>query len=96
LPRYGIPQIVLPLWVDLYDYATRVELLEIGVWGSRLSAPNWTADELGGAFLKVVGDSDAGKRIQDNAKELGKKFQKRPGSSCAAEEIAQLAGLGLA
>jgi UDP:flavonoid glycosyltransferase YjiC (YdhE family) len=91
---HGIPQIVLPLWVDLYDSATRVELLGIGVWGSRLSAPDWKSDELGGALLKVTGNSDAGKKIRENSEELAKKFRARPGRSCAAEEIARLSRLG--
>lgn len=35
----GVPQVVLPMWVDLYDYAVRVEYLGVGVWGSRDAAP---------------------------------------------------------
>lgn len=36
----GIPQVVLPVWVDLYDFAIRVEYLGVGVWGSRNAAPD--------------------------------------------------------
>ncbi|KAH7630574.1 hypothetical protein B0T09DRAFT_398181 [Sordaria sp. MPI-SDFR-AT-0083] len=31
----GIPQIILPPWMDCYDFARRVEILGIGRWGNR-------------------------------------------------------------
>jgi hypothetical protein len=47
-------------------------------------------------MLKVVGNSDTGKRMRENAEELARKFEGKPGRSCAAEEIARLARLGRA
>ena len=79
------------MWVDLYDFATRVEYLGIGVWGNPKSAPNWTAEELGTAFLKVLGDSDASTSMRKRAQELGKTYQSKPGRNTAAREIAKLA-----
>lgn len=87
----GVPQVVLPLWADLYDYAVRVEMLGIGVWGSKRSTPNWTAEELGGAFFKALGDSDEAVSMRKKAGELGRQFQKNPGRITAASEISRLA-----
>jgi hypothetical protein len=69
-------------------------MLGIGIWGSRSSAPDWTAKELGNTFLTVVGNSSEGDRMRKNAKELAKKFEGKPGRVFAAEEIARLAGQG--
>jgi UDP:flavonoid glycosyltransferase YjiC (YdhE family) len=90
----GVPQVVLPLWLDHYEYATRAEMFGVGIWGTRLSAPDWTAKELGEALLTVVGNSSEGLRILENAKELAKKFEGKPGREKAADVIAELAGLG--
>jgi UDP:flavonoid glycosyltransferase YjiC (YdhE family) len=89
----GIPQIVLPMWVDLYDYATRVEHLGIGVWANKATAPDWTAEELSNAFLKVLADDEAARAMREKAKQLGDLFQGNSGRVCAAEELAKLAKL---
>jgi hypothetical protein len=44
----------------------------------------------------VVGNSSEGVRILENAKELAKKFEGKPGREEAADIIADLAGLGRA
>lgn len=68
----------------------------IGIWGSRLSAPDWTAKELGNALLTVVGNSSDGVRMRNKAKEFAKKFEGKPGREKAADIIARLAGQGRA
>ncbi|KAH8645719.1 glycosyltransferase family 1 protein [Xylariales sp. PMI_506] len=50
----GVPQVILPQWIDTYDFAYRVEYLGIGVWGSHKAAPKWSADELGQALVEAV------------------------------------------
>ena len=82
---------VLPMWVDLYDNAVRAEFLGVGIWGNKMAAPNWTADELGEAFLRVLGDAEEAVKIRKKAYDLGKGFQKDPGRVRAAQEIAKLA-----
>lgn len=77
--------------MDLYDYATRVEWLGIGVWGNEKSAPNWTAEELGNAFLKAFGDDEAAVSMRKKAGELGRFSQSSPGRVTSAREIAKLA-----
>lgn len=84
---------VLPMWVDLYDYATRAELLGIGVWGNKKSAPYWTAEELGIAFQKVLGDGKTATSIREKAADLGRVSKKDPGRFVAARELAKHARL---
>lgn len=92
--RTGVPQLILPLWVDLYDYAVRVEYLGIGVWGNKLTAPNWTSEGLSSAFQRVLGTSDEAIRVREKAKNLGKVAQaKGVGRINAAREMAKLARL---
>jgi hypothetical protein len=45
---------VLPPWIDCFDFANRAELLGIGTWGNRSSAPMNSSRELGPALVKVV------------------------------------------
>lgn len=54
--RVGVPQVVLPQWLDTYDCATRVEWLGIGLNGSRTAAPGAEAKEFSKALLHVLGD----------------------------------------
>ncbi|KAL5353704.1 hypothetical protein ACLOAV_001744 [Pseudogymnoascus australis] len=89
----GIPQMVLPMWVDLYDYATRAEFLGIGVWGNKNSAPYWTAEELGIAFQRVLGDGETATSIRKKAADLGGVSKKDPGRFVAARELAKHARL---
>lgn len=84
---------VLPMWVDLYDNAVRADFLGIGVWGNENSSPNWTAEELGESFLRVIGDGEEAVAIRKKARELGRISQKEPGRVRAAREIANLAQL---
>ena len=90
----GVSQLVLAVSFDHYDFAVRAELLGIGVWGNRKSAPNWTAEELGTVFLKVLGDGEEAISIHKKARDLGRIFQREPGRLRAAREIAKLARLG--
>ncbi|KAJ2976502.1 hypothetical protein NQ176_g4916 [Zarea fungicola] len=53
---FGIPQVVLPVWTDCFDYANRVEMLGIGRWGSKEAKPRWKAEELARALVDVVLD----------------------------------------
>lgn len=52
--RVGVPQVVLPQWLDTYDCATRVEWLGIGIHGSRTTAPGIDAKEFLKALLQVL------------------------------------------
>ena len=57
--RAGVPHVVLPVWYDTYDFATRVEWLGIGVWGNKTAAPSIDGAELGAALVRVVTGAEA-------------------------------------
>ncbi|KAK4149016.1 hypothetical protein C8A00DRAFT_47293 [Chaetomidium leptoderma] len=47
----GVPQVVLPLWMDTYDFARRAELLGIGRWGNLIADRLCEANEFGSRRL---------------------------------------------
>ncbi|KAF7550147.1 hypothetical protein G7Z17_g5916 [Cylindrodendrum hubeiense] len=90
----GVPQIILPLWIDLYDFAQLVEYLGIGVWGCQDTSPHWTAECLADAFLKILESGEMSANMKQRAKGFGEQAQQRSGRSIAADEVAKLAALG--
>jgi UDP:flavonoid glycosyltransferase YjiC (YdhE family) len=87
--RAGIPQIVLPCWLDTYDFAERVEFLGIGIHGSRGRSPLVDAKQLGRAFLEVVMNK-RGKAMAQKAKKLAEIVASYGGREAAAEKILEL------
>ncbi|KAH6856223.1 glycosyltransferase family 1 protein [Chaetomium sp. MPI-CAGE-AT-0009] len=65
----GVPQVVLPVWMDTFDFARRAELLGIGRWGNRLSRKLCEEKELGAILTEVVAGEKASAYAQ-KAKEL--------------------------
>ncbi|KAL1835483.1 hypothetical protein VTJ49DRAFT_6631 [Mycothermus thermophilus] len=82
----SIPQIIIPAWLDCYDFARRAEILGIGLWASKTSMPHCVAKELGPALVEVV----LGPRAEDMRKkvrELQELCIKNPGAEIAARAI---------
>ncbi|KAL4783086.1 hypothetical protein BJX76DRAFT_348860 [Aspergillus varians] len=92
--RAGVPQIVLPVWFDTYDFAARVEYLGIGVWGSKTSAPVINGPELGNAFLRVL-VSQGSLTIQEKAKGIAAKLASSEGRVVATMASETVAWIGL-
>ncbi|KAL4933580.1 uncharacterized protein BDV17DRAFT_279222 [Aspergillus undulatus] len=88
--RAGVPQIVLPVWFDTYDYASRVEYLGIGVWGSKPSAPAINGPELGKAFIRVL-HSEESSTMRQKAKVIASKLHN---TDIMASETVAWVGLG--
>ncbi|KAJ3795868.1 hypothetical protein GGU11DRAFT_746674 [Lentinula aff. detonsa] len=87
----GVPHVVLPVWYDTYDYATRVEWLGIGLWGSHRSAPNAEASELAEALLRVAGPGEEAESFKRKAENLAENCRTRyTGRVRAADEILTL------
>ncbi|KAI3542384.1 hypothetical protein CABS01_15216 [Colletotrichum abscissum] len=90
----GVPHLILATWLDLYNYAARVEQVGIGIWGNRKSAPGFSLDELSEALLRLVDGGPESVAKRDNARAIQQTLR-RPGRDIAAEEIARLAARGI-
>ena len=82
----GKPQIILPAWMDCFDFASRVEILGIGVWGNKNTIGRFKAADLYNAFEEVlVGPRST--QIQEKAMMLAELFRREPGREKAATVI---------
>ncbi|KAH7410788.1 putative UDP-glucoronosyl and UDP-glucosyl transferase [Cadophora sp. MPI-SDFR-AT-0126] len=86
----GVPQIVLPCWLDTLDFANKVEWLGIGIYGSRSTAPSIEAGELSRAFLKVLDDSEEASQLALRARKLADISGKVGGRKRACAKIVEL------
>lgn len=73
--------------MDCYDIAVRAEWLGVGLWASRNSAPDWTAEEVGAAFLRATGDGEEVVNMRRKAKEYQRLLGSKPGRDIAAQTI---------
>ncbi|KAI0467156.1 hypothetical protein F4859DRAFT_277906 [Xylaria cf. heliscus] len=87
----GIPQVVIPMWLDCYNYAQLAEDVGVGVYATRATAPDWTVEGLRDSLLRVLDDREEGLQLRSKAKYLGEIARKDPGRYVAAREIARLA-----
>ncbi|CAN8102298.1 unnamed protein product [Discula destructiva] len=90
----GVPHVILPLWMDLYNFASLVETIGLGVWGCPETSPEWTSGCISEAVLKVIDGGEDSKTMQQNAKRIGQEAREMPGRYGAARIIAGLAGSG--
>jgi hypothetical protein len=67
----GVPHVVCPVWLDTYDFATRVEHLGIGLWASRGCAPDVDSIGLRRALDKVISGVGA-EQMRKKARSLAK------------------------
>ncbi|KAK3393451.1 glycosyltransferase family 1 protein [Podospora didyma] len=82
----GTPQVVLPVWIDCFDFANRAELLGIGRWGNQRTPPRCVADELGPVLIDVVLGHRA-ENYKTKAMELARRCAKERGRINAARVI---------
>ncbi|WVQ93861.1 hypothetical protein IAU59_000939 [Kwoniella sp. CBS 9459] len=89
----GVPQIIMPAWVDCYDFVSRVNYLGNGVWGNPTSAPSVSERDCTQALLRVVGrtpDAAEAVKFRARAKELAAIVTRngtRQGRDVAADRI---------
>ncbi|KIP07363.1 glycosyltransferase family 1 protein [Phlebiopsis gigantea 11061_1 CR5-6] len=65
----GVPQIILPQWLDLYDYAVRVEWLGHGIYANKGRPAKFHAGQLADAFVRILSDTE-GRAIKERALEV--------------------------
>ncbi|RSL61361.1 hypothetical protein CEP51_013641 [Fusarium floridanum] len=87
---YGVPQVVLPLWFDTYNYAATAEYRGVGIWPTKDTAPAWKAEPLGKAFLHALSDET----MKEKAEKLGEIARQYGGRYLAARDIAEMAAKG--
>ncbi|KAI5865313.1 hypothetical protein GGS23DRAFT_421379 [Durotheca rogersii] len=90
----GVPHVILPQWLDLYNFAQLSENVGIGVWGCRKTSPKWTSECLRDAILKAADGGDDSLKMRKKARQLAEITQSNPGKYISAREIAKLAGSG--
>ncbi|KAJ2984074.1 hypothetical protein NUW58_g6141 [Xylaria curta] len=90
----GIPHVVIPMWLDCYNYAQLAEDVGVGVYATRATAPTWTVEGLRDSFLKVLDGGEEGRQMREKAKKLGETARREPGRYVAAREVARLAEFG--
>ncbi len=78
-----MPQVVLPVWMDTYDFARRAEILGIGRWGNKLTGKLCGSSELGEALVDVVA-SDRSAAYAQKAKELAELCRRSGGGRTIA------------
>ncbi|KJZ78298.1 hypothetical protein HIM_02336 [Hirsutella minnesotensis 3608] len=89
----GVPQVILPLWVDLYNFAQISEYLGVGVWPNKKSAPVFDPRALSQGYLRTLtGDSAAAMRRK--ARELSEVAAQYGGRDAAAAIVAEMAFSG--
>ncbi|KAI0339006.1 UDP-Glycosyltransferase/glycogen phosphorylase [Trametopsis cervina] len=85
----AVPQIILPQWLDLYDYAVRVEWLGHGIYANKGFPAQIDATQLADAFVKVL--RDEGGVLKKKAIEIGEACRKGGGVRTVATTIIEAA-----
>lgn len=89
-----MPQVVLPLWADLYNYAQLAEQIGVGHWACRETSPDWTPECLRDGILQVAA-SEQSEALRSKAKEISIEARKDGlGRDISAEIVAGLARSG--
>lgn len=85
----GVPQVVMPGWIDCYDFASRVELKGVGLRANKTAAPRWERAELGGVMKEVLLGERAA-TFKENAKKLAEKHPAHAGRTKAASFLMEM------
>lgn len=86
----GAPQVLVPGWIDCYDFGNRVELNGVGVWANKGAAPRWERVELGDALKRVLVSEREG--FRERARVVGGRHPEHAGRDKAAGIILDILG----
>lgn len=84
-----MPQIILPQWLDLYDYAVRVEWLGHGIYANKNCAPHIDAAQLADALVKIL--VDEGGRFKKKSREVSEACKRGGGVRTVEETVLKAA-----
>ncbi|KAG8629713.1 hypothetical protein KVT40_001332 [Elsinoe batatas] len=82
--RAGVPQLVVPIWWDTYEYAERAKYHRIGAIGNPGVAPSVDPDFFGSELVRVLGDDDIKRRATEVGAACGRRGE---GREIAADAI---------
>lgn len=85
----GLPQVILPGWLDCYDFGNRAELNGYGIRANKTAAPRWNRAEFGGALKEVI-VSDRAATFTENARKLALRHPLAAGRDKAAKCILEI------
>lgn len=85
----GLPQVILPGWLDCYDFGNRAELNGYGIRANKTAAPRWTRQEFGAALREVI-VSERAATFARNAKKLAARHLAAAGRDKAARLILEI------
>lgn len=85
----GLPQVILPGWLDCYDFGNRAELKGYGVRANKTAAPRWTREEFGGALKEVI-VSERAATYRENATKMALRHPAAAGREKAAKLILEI------
>ncbi|KAJ2965287.1 hypothetical protein NQ176_g10688 [Zarea fungicola] len=89
----GVPTVVLPMWVDLYNFARLTEQIGVGLWACQDTSPHYDEDCLGAAIMRVSDGGPESAAMRAKVKELSRRVKLNPGRDIAADVVAKLAAL---
>ncbi|KAI1105960.1 hypothetical protein F4804DRAFT_303022 [Jackrogersella minutella] len=90
----GVPQILLPQWLDHYSLTQSAQYIGVGIWACQETSPLFTTECLRDALSVVTGKSDMSIAMREKAKRIADTVQRNPGRYIVAREIAKLAASG--
>ncbi|KAL0951774.1 hypothetical protein HGRIS_008445 [Hohenbuehelia grisea] len=85
--RAGVPQIIIAMWYDLYENASRAEYRGLGIYGNKSCAPGVDAVEFGNALARIVNPGPEAERIKGNATRVAKLCKEAGGKKAAVDFI---------
>ena len=85
----GVPQILLPQWLDLYEYAVRTEWLGHGIYANKGYPAQIDALELSDAFVRVLqdGPGEPGALMRAKAKQIADACKQGGGVETVAKTL---------
>ena len=86
----GVLQIILPQWLDLYEYAVRTEWLGHGIYANKGHPARIDAFQLSDAFVRVLGED--GLLMRDRASEIAEACRRGGGVETVSRTLLNAAG----